>query len=66
MLVGGLVGFLPCWLLHALKKKSVIILYHVELKLRHIDEIGGLLDINGQIEDRSLKVPNWSHSEKQR
>lgn len=48
------------------KKISVIILYHVESKLRHIDEIGGLLDINGQIEDRSLKVPNWSHSEKQR
>lgn len=49
-----------------IEKKSVIILYHVELKLRHIDEIGGLLDINGQIEARSLKVPNWSHSKKQR
>lgn len=66
-MVGGLVGFFTMLAFACIeKKKSVIILYHVESKLRHIDKIGGLLDINGQIEDRSLKVPNWSHSEKQR
>lgn len=48
---------LPYWFLRALGK-TVIILYHVESELSHIDEIGGSLDKGGQIEERSLKVIN--------
>lgn len=37
----------------------VIILYHVQSKLSHIVEIGGLFDMGGHTEDTDLKVANW-------
>ena len=43
-------------------KESVIILCHVESKLRHIDQIVVLFDRSRQVEDRDLKVGNFRPS----
>lgn len=54
----GAFFFLPM-LLHTLKKIAVIILYHVESKSRHIDEIGRLFDLVDRLKIESLNIANW-------